>query len=64
MQVRMAPLEEVFLAVARNAELEHTQQTGSQTTLHIAEEDITLKVKQKGQHVSHKPPQFGFEAGE
>lgn len=43
-QLRLTPLEEVFLTVTRKAELEHAQASGHSETLVIAEENIAIKV--------------------
>ncbi|KAL4855684.1 ABC transporter A family member 11 [Chlorella vulgaris] len=43
-QLRLTPLEEVFLAVARKAELEHAQLEGRRETLALAEEGVSVSV--------------------
>ncbi|PSC73883.1 ABC transporter A family member 2 isoform B [Micractinium conductrix] len=44
LQLRLTPLEEVFLNVARKAELEHAQLEGRHEALRIDEEGVTVKV--------------------
>ncbi|KAI3423876.1 hypothetical protein D9Q98_009710 [Chlorella vulgaris] len=43
-QLRLTPLEEVFLAVARKAELEHAQLEGRRETLALVEEGVSVSV--------------------
>ncbi|KAL4424942.1 hypothetical protein ABPG77_009671 [Micractinium sp. CCAP 211/92] len=43
-QLRMTPLEEVFLTVARKAELEHAQLEGRKVALALEEEGVTVQV--------------------
>lgn len=43
-QLRLTPLEEVFLNVARKAELEHAQLSGHKEALSLAEEGVTVQV--------------------
>ncbi len=43
-QLRLTPLEEVFLNVTRKAELQHAETEGRFETLHLVEENIIIKV--------------------
>ena len=43
-QLRLTPLEEVFLNVTRKAELQHAEAEGRFETLHLLEENVIIKV--------------------